>query len=70
MENIKKQNRSKYNFGLLKEVGEFILVEPEDVYSALSSLGSFNRRHKTEIVMAPDGDGLHEGKIKLVVTSI
>lgn len=65
-----KLHRSKYNFGSLKEVGESIAVEPQDVYSALSSLNSFNKRHGTSIVMEPDGQITEDGKIKLFVIEI
>lgn len=71
MEHKKKQNRSKYNFGKLEKIGDEILVSPEDVYSALSSLGSFNRRHNKNIVMALDGKGPNQdGLLTIFVTSI
>lgn len=65
-----KQNRSKYNFGSLKEVGDERLVDPVDVHSALCALSAFNKRHGTDIVLEPDGLGVLDGKIRLVVTSI
>ena len=65
-----KQHRSKYNFGNLKEVGESMFVDPEDVYSALQSLNAFNRRHGSKIVLTPEGESDFMGRIKLTVTSI
>lgn len=65
-----KHNRSKYNFGLLDKVGDEIFVEPLDVHSMLSSLGSFNRRHGRKIVIEPTGEITEEGKIKCIVTQI
>lgn len=66
-----KQIKSKYNFGNLKEVGQTMYVNPEDVFSALQSLNSFNRRHGTKIALDPDFNVKNEeGQVELTVLSL
>lgn len=67
--NKAKQNRSKYNFGTYK-VDQEIEVDPLDVHSMLTSLGSFNKRHGRDIVVEPTGVITKEGKVKCLVSKI
>lgn len=66
---VKKQHRSKYNFGSYK-VGDVLTVEPMDVHSMLCSLASFNRRHNRKIEVVPSGELDENNKVKCLITKI
>lgn len=66
---VKRRNKSKYNFGSCK-VGEEIKVDFEDTFNMFSSLLSFNRRHGKSIEIEPKEVDRENKQLIYTVTNI